>query len=431
MTRFVSFLFGLVLFSGPPLHAQQTKPAKLEIGAQFTSLSLTEPGVKREVGVGGRVTYNFTDNLAVEGEVNFLPSGSTRGFTPGGSILQGQFGLKAGKRWNKFGVFAKARPGFVSFAGTFDPRITGTTLINGSPFPVFDFDSLIRSTHFSMDLGGVAEIYPSRRVIVRFDAGDTVIHYGALHDVDFSANPPILRATARTTHNFQLSAGVGFRLLAPKDEAASEASGRKTAARSTPKFEIGAQFTSLTFNPPRQLAGSPVFFGENRPQTELGLGGRFTFNLTNFLALESVFNYFPTSDGVAAGATGRVSQGLFGVKAGKRFQRIGFFGKFRPGFVSFNRSLKLVGTEPFTFGGFTFTRGIFETGRRTFFANDFGGVLEFYPSRRWSVRFDAGDTRVHYGARSVQTIFVNPSFITAAPEKRHNFQFSSGFSFRF
>jgi len=58
-------------------------------------------------------------------------------------------------------------------------------------------------------------------------------------------------------------------------------------------------------------------------------------------------------------------------------------------------------------------------------------VLEFYPARRWAVRFDAGDTIIHYGERSVATFFVNPAFVTAAPEKRHNFQFSSGFSFRF
>jgi hypothetical protein len=283
-----------------------------------------------------------------------------------------------------------------------------------------------------MDLGGVVEVYPSRRVVVRFDAGDTMIRYGA-HDVlDFGFNPEFFRAPAQTTHNFQLSAGVGFRLLASKDEGGSDTRGLKNRNEdSTPKFEVGAQFTSLTLNPPRQLSGSPVIFGENRPQTESGLGGRFTFNLTSWIGLESVINYFPTAEGVAAGATGRVLQGQFGVKAGKRFRRFGFFGKLRPGFVSFNRSRNLVGTEPLTFGGFNFVIGVFETGRRTFFANDIGGVLEFYPSGRWALRFDAGDTVIQYGERSVATFFLNPSFITAPVETRHNFQFSSGFSFRF
>lgn len=433
MNRFVAFLFGLtlLLLMCTQGRAQQAEPTKLEIGVQFSSLTLTAPGVKREVGIGGRLTYNLNKNLAVEAEGNYFPSGSTRGFAPGGSILQGQFGLKAGKRWQKFGVFAKARPGFVSFDGSYAPTLTGTTAINGMQVPVYDFDRITRTTHFSMDLGGVVEVYPSRRVIVRFDAGDTMIHYGAHDELDFARTPEFFRAPGQTTHNFQFSAGVGFRLLAPKDEGDMGGTSAAVANDTTPRFEVGAQFTSLTMNPPRQLAGSPVIFGENRPQTETGLGGRFTFNLNDSIALESVINYFPTADGNAAGATGRILQGQFGVKAGKRFKRFGFFGKVRPGFVSFDRSLKLVGTEPFTFSGFTFTLGVFETGRRTFFANDVGLVLEFYPSRRWALRFDAGDTMIHYGERSIRTFFLSPAFITAPPEKRHNFQFTSGFSFRF
>ena len=432
MNRFVAFLFSLtLLLVCTRAQAQQPEPAKLEIGAQFSSLTLTEPGVKREVGIGGRLTYNLTDNLAIEAEGNYFPSGSTTGFAPGGSILQGQFGLKAGKRWSKFGVFAKARPGFVSFDGTYAPTLSGIFTNHGMQFPVYEFDRIIRTTHFSMDLGGVVEAYPSRRVLVRFDAGDTMIRYGSHDELDFSRTPEFFRAPARTTHNFQFSAGVGFRLLAPKDETDVGVPGADGAEDSPPKFEVGAQFTSLTLNPPRQLAGYPIIFGENRPQTESGLGGRFTFNLNDSIGLESEINYFPASEGVAAGATGRVLQGQFGVKAGKRFKRFGIFGKARPGFVSFDRSLKLVGTKPFNFGNLTFLQGVFEIGRRTFFANDLGGVLEFYPSRRWALRFDLGDTMIHYGERSIETFFVNPAFITVSPEKRHNFQFTSGFSFRF
>src|ERR1051325_2203201 len=224
MNRFAILLAGSVLVlihhSG---QAQQTTvhksaPSQVEVGAQFSSLTLAAPGVRREVGVGGRVTYNLTDNLAFEGEVNFFPSGSTRGFDPGGNILQGQFGVKAGKRWDKFGLFAKARPGFASFDGTFATRLSGTVTINGKQVPVYDIDHTIRATHFSMDVGGVVEVYPSRRVIVRFDAGDTMIRYGP-HDVlDFSRMPEFFRAPAHIAHNFQLSSGVSFRLLAPKDE---------------------------------------------------------------------------------------------------------------------------------------------------------------------------------------------------------------------
>jgi hypothetical protein len=436
LNRLFALLFGLtLLLICSPARGQQGEPSTVEVGAQFTSLTLTPPAVKREVGVGARVTYNLNRNFALEAEGNYLPSGSTWGFTPGGSIRQGQFGVKAGKRWNRFGIFFKARPGFVSFDGTFVPRIKGfVTSFNGLSFPIYDFDHIVKTTHFSMDLGGVIEAYPSRRVIVRFDAGDTIIHFGPHDELDFSRTPEFFRAPGFTTHNFQLSTGVSFRLLMPKDE--SGASGNQTKAAkhdSTPRFEVGGHFTSLTFNPPRQVfsSGFPAFTDEDRPQTELGLGGRFTFNLINFLAVEAVLNYFPTADRVADGATGRILQGQFGVKAGKRFKRFGFFGKARPGFVTFTRSVNLVGTRPFTFSGRTFLMGVFETGQRTFFANDLGGVIEFYPKRRWSLRIDAGDTIIHYGPRSVSTFSVSPAFITSAPEKRHNFQITSGFAFRF
>lgn len=434
MNRLVNFLFLLtLLLVCAPAHAQQTEPAKLEIGVQFSPLTLSEPGVKREVGIGGRLTFNVTDNLAIETEGNYFPSGSTTGFAPGGSILQGQFGLKAGKRWQKFGVFAKARPGFVSFDGTFEPRISGTTTINGVQFPVYDTERIIRSTNFSMDLGGVVEVYPSRRVVVRFDAGDTMIRYGSHDELDFSRTPELFRAPARTTHNFQFSAGVGFRLLASKDDGRDPRTpGANSRNDRAPRFEVGAHLTSLTFNAPRELVALPVISsGRNSPQTETGVGGRFTFNLFDSIALESEVNYFPTSEGIGAGVTGRLLQGQFGVKAGKRFKRFGFFGKARPGFVSFDRSRNLVGTTPFIFSGRTFFLGVFETGRRTFLSNDLGGVLEFYPSRRWALRFDVGDTVIHYGERSVPTVFLNPSFITAPPETNHNLQFTSGFSFRF
>jgi hypothetical protein len=432
LNRFAFLIFAITMLAATA-QAQEADISKFEVGAQFSSLALTRPAEKREVGIGGRITYNLTDRLAIDAEANYFPSGSTRGFAPGGNVLQGQVGIKAGKRWDRFGVFAKARPGFVSFDGTFVSRRAGSTVIFGRVVNLYDFD-ITRTTHPSMDLGGVVEVYPSRRVIVRFDAGDTIIRHRAHDELDFSrpTGQEFFRAPAQTSHNFQFTAGVSFRLMKPEGE--SPAGIRRSATggnNSTPRFEVGAHLTSLTFNPPRPLFGFPTISGENSPLTETGFGGRFTVSLIDSVALESVLNYFPTSNGIATGGSGRVSQGQFGVKAGKRFSRFGFFGKARPGFVSFNRSLKLAGFEPINFGGEIFMIAVFKSARRTYFANDFGGVIEFYPTRRWSLRFDAGDTIIHYGERSTSTGSVRVSFITAPPEKRHNFQFSSGFGFRF
>ncbi|HEY0408602.1 MAG TPA: outer membrane beta-barrel protein [Pyrinomonadaceae bacterium] len=201
--------------------AQQSDASKIEIGAQFSSLSLRSVersfgGVvlaigegqtefhdtQTEPGFGGRFTYNLTEHFALEAEGNFFPHehmiiNQGRG---GGRLLQGQFGAKLGKRWNSFGLFGKARPGIVSFSQTF----------------VVDslrFGDLERRTHFSFDLGGVLEFYPSRRLVARFDAGDTIIRYGSssLFIPNLFPRDALFRTPAATRHNFQFTAGVGFR----------------------------------------------------------------------------------------------------------------------------------------------------------------------------------------------------------------------------
>jgi hypothetical protein len=52
-------------------------------------------------------------------------------------------------------------------------------------------------------------------------------------------------------------------------------------------------------------------------------------------------------------------------------------------------------------------------------AFDAGGVVEFYPSRSTTVRFDLSDTIIRFRDRGYPT------------ETTHNLQFSAGFGFRF
>jgi hypothetical protein len=197
----------------------------------------------------------------------------------------------------------------------------------------------------------------------------------------------------------------------------------KAQSDEVPKFELGAQFTSIT---------KPSNGG-----TEPGFGGRLTFNLNRSVALEAVGNFFPhhcyyCSGGVTFGDnSGNITQGLFGVKAGKRFQKWGLFAKARPGVVSFSQ-----GDSQFvlnTLSGFSVVQN-----RATHFATDLGGVVEFYPSKRLVTRFEAGDTLIHYGQRQTNILTFNPT--TGAPglipftvrsEIRHNFQFAAGVGWRF
>ncbi len=129
-------------------------------------------------------------------EINYFPEARENFAAPfylNSRRTQGLFGVKMGARSETMGIFAKLRPGFMHFGeGTLDPRIA--TLL---PAP-----ARVSSTEFALDLGGVFELYPTRRAALRFDLGDTIIR--------FSGNSPI-GGPSTTTHNLQLSVGVGFR----------------------------------------------------------------------------------------------------------------------------------------------------------------------------------------------------------------------------
>ena len=429
---FLASMFALTTFFSGPAQAQEPDvPSKIEVGVQFSSLTFPEqifPGSatfgrgSTEAGFGGRFTFNLNKHIALEAEGNFFPHENFNDFTRSGRLLQGQFGLKAGKRFGKFGVFAKARPGFASFSKALAQIGTATIIDpNGLPFTYAVFGER-RKTHFSMDLGGVLEFYPSRKVLTRIDIGDTIIHYGS--DSFFPSSLPPL-PTSRTVHNLQISAGIGYRFgsLQPED-ASPEAHDEKLK-----RFEAGAQFSSLGLRQIERFSfGFPLTISEFRDTiTQAGFGGRLTYNLTPNFALEIQGDFYPkglpyVNNGRAGG---RILQEQGGVKAGKRWDKFGVFAKARPGVISFSGAVE-IDFDP-TLGFPTF-RPV----RRNYFSMDLGGVLEFYPSRRIVTRFDGGDTMIHYRSIDNPIVFFPAvqTFHTAA-ETTHNFQFSAGVGFRF
>ena len=202
----------------------QADEKKFEAGGQFSLLRLTSPtvtsgsggtisGQDRETvpGFGGRFGYNISKHFALEAEGNFFPRDRD---LEGGEKIQGLFGVKAGQRFEKAGVFVKARPGFVrSKRG--DYRFVGGPQV--SPPPLSSFRPVAR-TNFAIDLGGVVELYPSKRTIIRFDAGDTIVRLPTRNVAAFQLDSPfpasslvVVRASAETKHNFQGSVGFGFR----------------------------------------------------------------------------------------------------------------------------------------------------------------------------------------------------------------------------
>jgi hypothetical protein len=127
-------------------------------------------------GAGGRFTYNVNKYVALDNEVNlFLPDEGPPYAT------QGLFGVKVGKRIDKVGIFAKARPGFQ------------TNL----------YDSGRDQTRFALDVGVVSEYYPNKHLVLRFDAGDVIIPFRG-------AQSPFVQGPG-TTHNLQVNLGLGVR----------------------------------------------------------------------------------------------------------------------------------------------------------------------------------------------------------------------------
>lgn len=423
-----SFLFGILLYfivygNAPTAVAQQSnEPAKIELGGQFSSLITQDfplsgliDHARSEAGVGARLTYNLNKHIAFEAEGNFFPVTAFADLNSDDAIIQGQFGVKAGKRFKKFGVFAKARPGFVSFGEV--PTQTGTETIdiNGQPvvFPIIEFQ---RRNFFSMDLGAVLEFYPSRRILVRFDAGDTMIHLG---------EPPLnlfsgTTGSARTAHNFQVSSGVAVRFLNP--EVTQDTDSSRTDG--TRKFEAGVQFSSLILKVFSQSQLPALGF--EGTDTQSGFGGRLTYNFSRSVGIEAQGNFFPSDVPIFSNGRGggRMLQLQAGAKVGRRFEKFGLFGKVRPGAVSFSKTIRYV-FDPFP------VNPSFHIERRTHFSLDLGGVLEFYPSPRIAVRFDGGDTMIRYGDTQVPFNSARTPITHIAAETRHQFQFSTGVGFRF
>lgn len=203
--KVISIVLFLLNFS---THAKaQDETPKIELGVHFSALPLDDDPTDNVIcpvcdtftytGIGGRFTYNLNNSLALESEVNFFlrENQRRRSRLVGGRSVQGLFGVKAGKRFEKVGLFAKVRPGFLRFSDTVQSGL-GQMAVDFFP-----------RTHFNVDVGGVLEFYPSRTVILRLDVGDTIIRYRE-ENLEGALIPVV---DAATRHNLQFNVGVGFR----------------------------------------------------------------------------------------------------------------------------------------------------------------------------------------------------------------------------
>lgn len=184
-----------LMFTAPLAQAQSDVP-RFEIGAQYSLLNFNTfacctKAHRKESGGGGRFTLNFNKYISAEAQLDYFPNSDVERIGTIDVPLRGSktlivVGVKAGSRNDRWGVFAKARPGFIHFSSV--PAFLCLAMAGSCPQPV--------KTNFAFDVGGVFEYYPSSKVVVRFDAGDTIIHHKRIFG---------------TTNQFQGSVGDGVR----------------------------------------------------------------------------------------------------------------------------------------------------------------------------------------------------------------------------
>lgn len=173
-----------------------------------------------------------------------------------------------------------------------------------------------------------------------------------------------------------------------------------------PNFELGFVSNVLNTNP---------------GDSHVGLGARGVYNLHPRLTVEGEVNYFLKDSRTGLREGGAITQGLFGVKSGYRFSRVGLFVKVRPGFLSFSNTV----LEPSFAAPIDPTSAvIIRQGRLTRPALDLGIVVEFYLSKHWAIRTDWGDTMVFYDATQFQGVSVRGM-------TNHSFQSSGSIQYRF
>ncbi len=159
----------------------QTELPRTEIGIQAT-LPAAVGHYEADTGIGGRLTYNLNKHLAVEGAFSFFPakpddcgSHRCRYYGLGDERLLGVFGVKAGYRYDRFGLFLKGRPGFMRLGKFPSDGVCRTQTRTPEGL------CLAGITYFAFDTGGVVEFYPTKHLMFRTDIGTAIIRQNDIY----------------------------------------------------------------------------------------------------------------------------------------------------------------------------------------------------------------------------------------------------------
>jgi hypothetical protein len=374
----------------------QDRYTRFELGGQFSTIRQTPDGGggKNFPGFGGRADWNLNRRLALEAQVDYFPEHAASLFlVQGGQTLQAVFGLRAKViQTRRLSVFGLIRPGLLHFNDVLS--------YNTNPDGTYQTKT---PTYFTLNLGGGIEYYLSPRWVLRADISGNPYR---VTNENFTNATGSGFAIGKMEDTTRLSFGVAYRPGELRDNEGEESvSGN---------WEFGPLFSTMVSVREGSLNGV---------RTDLGFGGFASYRVWGVFYLDSDLLYFPANRSPGgAHDGGEVLQGLFGVKGGIRRNHYGFFGKIRPGFNSYSKAVTSVtdgnsGSPSFAYG------------RSTNVVLDLGGIVEFYPGERSTLRLEAGDTHIFYGDRSVDVNGV-PTIYPGGGLK-HSIQFIVGYGLRF
>jgi hypothetical protein len=182
--------------------AQQERP--FELGANVTTLHLGEFETT-DVGVGVQAAWKLSPVFAIDGALSLFPGGDndlTASIDEQRRVL-GLIGMRAGVRRGAAELFARVRPGFLTFVGQDN---VACILIFPPPLSCL---VLAGYTAFVTDIGGGARVDVGDRMQVTIDVGDLLVRYNP-EPFRSNGNSGVISGSL-VSHSLLFSAGLNWR----------------------------------------------------------------------------------------------------------------------------------------------------------------------------------------------------------------------------
>jgi len=380
-----------------PAAAQTYAPNEITAGATLQTYASDQECL---LGSGGQCQYSFSPSVSFTYSRNLSRSVALEGtYQPASYFMYNDLwdsgreelalgGIKAGWRGRRWGLYGKLDAGVASFSCAVWSYGTNAGQQRTG------WNACQRLTHFALEYGGVAEYHKNARYTLRFDAGHLMVA-----EFDQNLLGPMIDGYDLNARWGGLFSHLDMRLGVTRNFGRTETASAERAPENQ-KWDTGAIFAL-------QPRTEPYFTnGFLNPYPEEGLWA--SWNFSKHVSWDTTLLRSPRNPGKNVNdsyqAGGRAFEALSGVKAGFRSGHMGYFAKARPGLMTFGETYRgrtdfpcrrrrllepCFGTSKVDNG--TFTDAVLDT----------GGIVEFYPTRRSVLRFEAGSATVFYLSKSI------------------------------